>query len=125
MYALALHRLAYLGVAAAAEADRLIEALREHAGAIVITLQELAPVWNVLLFQAEHHLVDKGQSLARIGEQTLGRVLRLALRGIALVAEVRVALEHHAPVRIVHREHIGPRAHRIPVEREIFLRHAG
>ncbi|EXI75171.1 MAG: hypothetical protein AW07_01408 [Candidatus Accumulibacter sp. SK-11] len=38
--------------------------------------------------------------------------------------EVRVALEHHAAVRIVLRQHEWPGADRIPVERQVLLRHS-
>ncbi len=39
--------------------------------------------------------------------------------------KIRIALKHHLPVRIVLGQHIGTGADRVPVERQVFLRHAG
>ena len=38
-------------------------------------------------------------------------------------AKIGIALKHHPPVRVVLRQHIRARADRIPVERQVLLRH--
>ena len=50
---------------------------------------------------------------------------RRTLSRIGFAAEVRIAVEHHACVRIVLHQHVGPGADRPPVEREVPARHAG
>jgi hypothetical protein len=57
--------------------------------------------------------------LPRIPEQASGGVAWLAVGGVGLAAEQRVALQHHAPVRVVHGQHVGTGADRVPVERDV------
>ncbi len=70
-------------------------------------------------------LSRNGSGLPASWSNPLLRVPWFALAGVDLAREVGIALEHHLPVRVVHGEHEGARAHRIPVEREVSFRHAG
>ncbi len=68
--------------------------------------------------------IDEGHRRAGIGEQATRPVRRLAVGGIGFAAEVRVAREHHAAVRVVLAEQVGTGTDGVPVEREVPLGHA-
>ncbi len=67
--------------------DHLVEAVGGDSGGVVVALQELVPVRDAFLLQAEHDLVDEGHDLPGIGEQARLLVARRRPRdGIRLAA---------------------------------------
>src|SRR5690606_16544127 len=118
-YALRLHLGREVCLTLDAELHGLVEIVRRYPGAIVVALQELVPVGDPLLLPAEHDPVDERHRLAGIAQQPSRLVPGLALRWVRLAAEIRIALEHHAGVRIVFGEHVWSGSNRIPVERDV------
>ena len=94
-------------------------------GRIVITLQEFRVQRHAFLFDVEHHLLHERDGLAAIGQVALFLVAGLAFARIRLAAEIRVALQHMAPVLDELGQHIRPGADRPIVQRQVFLGHAG
>ncbi len=102
------------------ELHRLVEVVGADAGSVVVALQELVPVGDAFLLQGEHHGVDEGQWLARVRQQPFGPVFRAALGGVGLPLEIGVAAQHHAPVGVVLRQHVGAGTHGVPVQGDVL-----
>ncbi len=122
---LRLHGLGEIDLAAGTDVDGLVETVGRYARGVVVALQELVPVRDILLFQAEHDPVDERQRLAGIIQHAVLAIAWLAFDGIGLAVKVRIAFHHHLPVRVVDREHVGAGADRVPVECDVARRKAG
>ena len=114
------HGVGELELAPGAKIHHLVEAVLAHRRAVVVALQELGPHRNALALQAVHGPVDERHRLAGVRQQAGGGIARLAVGRIGLAAEQRIALQHHAPVRIVHAQHERAGADRVPVQADVL-----